>query len=126
MKRKAVVLDKAQIKYQTERALTIVRNHLQVAEKLLHDTEAKDRLAACQCKACFYVMNPRIGGAAITEQPCAMCGDVQTYGSTATDVLCLPCAKSNELCKRCGGMLHATKADKRHAEKAARAQENGE
>jgi hypothetical protein len=53
------------------------------------------------CRLCYYSPG-RLGGAAITTQPCGLCGVEQSFGSTATDVLCPACAKAHSLCKRCG------------------------
>lgn len=73
------------------------------AEKVANDSEKDSRLNAQLCKACHYF--DRIGGQAFTMRPCMSCGSEEQYGSTATDVLCMPCAKDGDLCKRCGGDL---------------------
>lgn len=94
-------LDKASIASNSAQAKRRVENHLKLAEKLAHDGERKLRLEVQLCKACHYFS--KIGGAAITHRECAGCGQDQTYGSTATDVLCQSCASKYELCKQCGG-----------------------
>lgn len=78
---------------------------LKLAEALTNDPEREKRLERHECKACFYGgrVYGRLAGAACTTQPCACCDKPQTYGSTATDALCLPCAKEGDLCKRCMG-----------------------
>jgi ribosomal protein S27E len=78
-----------------------VTYHLALAERIRSDSEKKDRIEACLCKACHYFS--QLGGAAITNRECAGCGKDQTFGSTATDALCLDCANTHSLCKRCGG-----------------------
>lgn len=81
-----------------------VRRTLELARALEGDTRQAERLALNVCKACFY-REPRIAGAAITQQPCMCCGEVQMYGSTNTDALCFECAHTHSLCKHCGGDL---------------------
>lgn len=39
----------------------------------------------------------------MTTQPCMCCYKPVMYGSTATDALCMDCAREHDLCKRCGG-----------------------
>ena len=75
---------------------------IKAAMNLDGDPEREKRRVAHLCRWCFY-RGPRIGGAAMTSQPCGLCGKVQHFGSTATDDLCDGCAKEHDLCKRCGG-----------------------
>jgi len=86
----------------TDGARDVVEHHLNVARKLTEDPQKSEREARSLCRCCFYVISSA-GGAAITEQPCGLCLAPQSYGSTNTDVLCLPCAREHSLCKRCGG-----------------------
>lgn len=72
---------------------------IDLAHKL--ETEREQRLRECLCRMCYY--GSRLGGAAINSEPCMCCGEVQTYGSTNTDALCLACAQETGLCKHCGG-----------------------
>ena len=74
------------------------------AVDLQTDPRKAERLKAQECIACFY--RGRIGGATMTERPCGVCDKVQGYGSTATDALCLECAKQHDLCKHCGGDIN--------------------
>lgn len=75
---------------------------IEEARNIENDTQRAERKAQSLCKACFY-RGGRVGGATLTSQPCMSCGEIQHYGSTATDALCLECAKKHELCKQCGG-----------------------
>ena len=61
----------------------------------------QQRHAEYECKACFYL--GRIAGRAMTHRECMSCKKDVIYPSTATGVLCLPCARDFELCRRCGG-----------------------
>lgn len=85
----------------TERAQQRVQAWIDHATKVQADAGKSERLARLECKACFYAS--RIGGAAMTYRPCMCCGSRELYSSTATDVLCAPCATASDLCKRCGG-----------------------
>lgn len=77
-------------------------NHVvELAEKFQKDPDRKARMERQYCVPCHY--QSRLGGAAMTSQECASCGSDQLYGSTATDTLCLECAKRTEACKCCGG-----------------------
>lgn len=71
------------------------------AEKIQSDPDKEARLSKCLCVVCFY-RGARIGGAAITSQPCMACHEVQQYASTVTDKLCRPCGTKHRLCVRCG------------------------
>lgn len=69
------------------------------------DSERDQRLAACECRCCFYLTRPRIGGAACCQRPCAVCGSTVHSGNTDVNVLCKPCASQRRLCAHCGGDL---------------------
>lgn len=101
MRQRRARLDKASIASNSAQAKRRVDHHLKLADKLTNDGERKLRFEVQLCKACYYFS--KIGGAAITNRECAGCGQDQTYGSTATDTLCLPCASKYDLCKQCGG-----------------------
>ena len=76
------------------------RSILESARKLTDDPDREARVEKCLCVVCHY--GSRLGGAAITNQPCMSCGKDQTFSSTDTDVLCLDCAKAGRLCAHCG------------------------
>ncbi len=104
MDRPAPTMNAATLAQATFRSRAQVQRVLDHAQDLLTDPHQTDRLAAQLCKACFYGP-PRMGGAAMTTQPCMCCGTDQMYGSTNTDVLCQPCAQAHDLCKHCGADL---------------------
>lgn len=85
----------------TYRAKSRVDEILERACEIQHDERKEDRLKRHECRACFY--SPRIGGAAMTSQPCSCCNKEVQYGSTATSMLCHGCAKEHNLCRHCGG-----------------------
>lgn len=104
MERKPTRFDKYSMVNASSLAKYYVEEALRRADNIRLDSDMVERLSLQECKACFYVMG-RIGGAAVTTQPCACCGVNQSYGSTCTDALCLNCAKEYSLCKHCGGDL---------------------
>lgn len=105
MERKAASFDRVSMVRATNNSLCYAEAALKTAENIRLDPNKAERIAKSQCKSCFYVLG-RIGGAAMTQQPCACCGENQTYGSTNTDNLCLECAKKHQLCKHCGGDIN--------------------
>lgn len=94
-------LARSTITAASSRAKQRVDSTLKLAEQLRTDPEKAARQEASLCKACYYFT--QMGGAAMTNRECAGCGKDQMYGSTATDTLCLDCANTHSLCKRCGG-----------------------
>ena len=102
MDRPAKKLDTVAMVWATDQARSYTDDLIDRATRLQADPKRAERIAAGLCRWCFYAAG-RIGGAAMTTQPCSSCGTDQTYASTSTDVLCLPCAKEHDLCKRCGG-----------------------
>lgn len=112
MQKNAPPMTPASLAFATRVANSSVRDALTYADKLTTDPQKAQRLEKGLCKACFYAP-PRVAGAAVTTQPCMCCSVPQSYGSTATDVLCLPCSKEHALCKKCGGdiEMRADRAD---------------
>ena len=84
---------------------TMRRRHLngilEEADNIRSDRLKQERLDKSECKICFYVSG-RMGGCAMTQRPCSICGKDYWYGSTCTDALCMECAREHELCKHCG------------------------
>jgi hypothetical protein len=95
-------LDKVSMLRATGTAHAAVLDHLDRAARLQRDDQRVERMSRGLCSSCFYLQG-WAGCASCTTRPCALCHKDQSYGSTATDVLCLSCACSNSLCKRCGG-----------------------
>lgn len=103
VQRQPKVMNKGNMVGWTERAKDYVRRVIDAAKEIETDARRKERIEAHECKACFY--GSRIGGSAMTSQPCMSCGEAQMYGSTNTDALCMTCATAHVLCKHCGGDL---------------------
>ena len=103
MKYPAKNMPVAFMQYTTYSAKQYVEDTLKRADEVKNDVRRAERVKAGKCPSCFYLRHGRIGCAAMTTQPCMCCGKDQVYGSTATDVLCLECAKEHDLCKQCGG-----------------------
>lgn len=77
-----------------------------VASAMAYLTDAyKDkRVKDKECKACFYLCSSRIGGAACTTRPCAVCGEWNVFsGSTNIGAICDDCSDKHKLCTYCGG-----------------------
>jgi hypothetical protein len=102
MQRKRRRLDDSDMRMNTYLATKRTQSVLDHAANLLNDPKKAEREARCFCKACFYSKGG-LAGQAFTSQPCARCGSDETYTTTATDSLCLKCAKADNLCKHCGG-----------------------
>ena len=102
MNRLKAKIDQSSMEWATDRALDSINIAVKRAMGCTIDPDKKERLSKSICSSCWYNEYGRIGGAAMTSQPCGLCGKDQIYSSTATDVLCTPCALSNELCKQCG------------------------
>ena len=101
MEQRPQVMNKGNMISATERAQQRVKAWIAHAAEVQADARKAGRLTSLECKACFY--SGRIGGAAMVYRPCMCCGGRELYASTATDVLCAPCAIAGDLCKRCGG-----------------------
>jgi len=105
-------VDKVSIFSATDRAKRRIEGIRESLNNFEGDPKKSERLEESKCKVCFYINNVRIGGAMMTQRECGICKEPQQYSSTATEPLCTPCAKTNSLCKQCGGdinMKHARK-----------------
>lgn len=100
MERQPWKMDPYTLETATRMAKYRLEHYLDHYEKLTKDPKKKQRKSEQVCLVCYYT--ERIGGAAMTAQPCGNCKKTQWYGSTATNVLCQPCATTLKLCKQCG------------------------
>lgn len=94
-------ITQSSLEWATDQALARIEWATTRALACATDPDKKERRSASFCKSCWY-SDGRIGGAAMTNRPCGICEKDQMYSSTATDVLCSPCASSHKLCKECG------------------------
>lgn len=76
-----------------------------IARQYEVDGKRVERLEQGICQACFYLRQNRIGGQAMTNKPCDLCGTLLHSGNTNIDDLCQNCAVTHELCRQCGGDL---------------------
>lgn len=104
MRQPPKVMSEENIRSSTEAAKAKVKDLCDIAKNITTDNLKIERLKRHECRACFYTS--RFGGAAVTIRSCMSCGKDEEYGSTATDVLCLDCAKKHNLCKHCGGDIN--------------------
>ena len=105
MKHGKHLVDKEHVKTQTYYAKKDLRKLIENVEKLKFDTEREQRLEEGLCPQCYYIHKTRIGGCAMTTQPCGICDKEVLYSSTATDKVCTACAKEHEICKRCAAAV---------------------
>ena len=105
MQTRKVILNRANVARATGNGKRYVDKALLAAKKLSTDEDKSERLDKCLCLSCFYLFKERMGGASITHRECAHCDTEMRFSSTATDLLCLPCATENCLCSRCGADL---------------------
>jgi hypothetical protein len=105
MKARKGTLNRANVARATANGKRYVDKALLAAKKLSIDEDKSERLDKCLCLSCFYLFKERMGGASITHRECASCDKEMRFSSTATDLLCLPCAIDNCLCARCGADL---------------------
>lgn len=95
-----------------------IKATLALSSNLQNDPHKEERLKKGLCLCCYYKRGMRIGMAAITSKECGLCDTVVSYGSSATDNLCEPCAALNRLCKQCGADVNLkVKTDKYPFEK---------
>lgn len=107
MQRAAAVMNDRNLSFNTDIALRRQKSVNDYAEAMKHDPDKEIRQAKCLCVVCHYAP-PRMSGAAMTSQPCMSCHENQLYSSTATDQLCVPCAKKHDLCAHCGADINLT------------------
>lgn len=103
MRVKKTAINRVVIESNTSRGKHLIDDALARAERLKTDAERAERLKEAVCSACWYLMSPRIGGAAMTARECSVCGTDNMFPSTATDALCKSCATENNLCCWCCG-----------------------
>jgi hypothetical protein len=101
MRQEGKKLDSHSVLFEGSMRRSHLNSLLREADDIRSDRLKKERLEKSECKICFYVTG-RIGGSAMTQRPCGICGKDEWYGSTCTDALCINCAKEHELCKYCG------------------------
>lgn len=99
--RKPLTMTHATMSAASSRSQAKVSRLLQLAQEVETDSKQAARLSAQMCKGCFYF--DRVGGQAITTQPCMCCEHDEVYGSTNASALCLTCAQKHHLCRHCGG-----------------------
>jgi hypothetical protein len=87
--------------HNNERARRWYKERIQQAEEATKDARKSERMKRHECKVCFYLYPDRIGGSAITTQPCACCEVEMDFCNTNTDKLCLACAQKHKLCRHC-------------------------
>lgn len=98
-------LDAYRIKWQTSMARIRAREAEQGVDGYRSDDGREKRMEVHECRSCFYLYRGRVGGAAMTNWKCGVCGTERTAGSTNTPSCCPDCAREHSLCTYCGGDL---------------------
>lgn len=102
MQRIAVKFDNEKLVHATSTANCRMKDIITRAFLVHSDPDNRRRINdEHKCVVCFY-LSSRIGGAAMTTQPCGICNTPVLYASTNTDSLCFSCALDHKLCKHCG------------------------
>lgn len=103
-RREPAKIDLCSIENATCRANHYYLAALERAEKMRDDADQKSRHEASECVVCYVPYGAgRMGGATSTSRPCAICATILNFGNTCIDMLCVDCARENQLCKHCGG-----------------------
>ena len=100
------MLDAVSVERATDSARYIAEESIKDTLAFTTDAHKDNRLAAVECKTCFYLRSGRAGGSAITTTNCRVCDEDISFPSTNVDHLCKQCGAVQELCVRCGGDLH--------------------
>lgn len=101
MQRPARSFSPTDLRFVTGIASRQAADAIKAAQDAVNDAQKEERLAAQQCKGCFYLRRRVLAAQAFTDQPCACCLVVQRYSSSNTDALCMSCAQEHRLCKHC-------------------------
>lgn len=107
MEQRKAKIDRVSIAHANGNARRYARSYMERVDNFRSDKLKAERLEKHLCKTCHYFFKARIGGSAMTSRQCGLCDEVMQFGSTATDPICLSCAKENGLCKQCGGDIDA-------------------
>lgn len=92
------------LKLYATRSLNDRVSHIhKLSQVLKEDPDQEKRMNACMCKLCYYKED--ISGRAITKSICKCCSDEMVFPSTTTHQLCHSCAKTNDMCSKCGADL---------------------
>ena len=103
MKYEPKKIDRYSYEWETHRARDRADDMRDRLERFDTDPDKSGRDKAHECKCCYYLCRPRIGGAACCQRPCCFCGETIHSGSTSIGVACGKCADERGLCAYCGG-----------------------
>ncbi len=112
MRARKIQINLATIEFDTQHARDIMDHTIKRAKCFTDDQHKDSRHQRNECPVCYYY-GTRIGGSVITEVECALCGEPMVFGNTCTDKLCDVCARTNKLCKHCGGDIDVKHRRKR-------------
>jgi hypothetical protein len=90
-----------EIKHRTHFAKAFAARAEKAIDEWKRDARRTDRLAACECKTCFYLRSTRVGGTAVTTAPCRLCGELMQFATTVVTEICEKCSRENDACRMC-------------------------
>lgn len=93
------------INRRTDRNVHRVNDLINRLELLQKDYRKEARLAAHECRTCFYLNQPKIVGHAFSHWNCRVCGKIEVHANTGVPSVCMDCAKKHGLCTECGADL---------------------
>ena len=96
-----------------------VASRVALALDLAGDGQREKRVAARQCRGCFY-LDSGLAGQAFTKWTCGLCGKEDMHHNTNTPKLCMECSQAFDLCAMCGGDIEMRCRTKRFGRKANR------
>ena len=98
-------IDRASIERTTNEVASYVHALIERAEAMKSDDDREIRLEeVSECVYCYVPYGPcRQGGTKTTHRECGLCSTILHSSDTSCDVLCIECARKNDLCKHCGG-----------------------
>lgn len=93
----------ARVNATSAQAARHVGDRVASALLLAGDGEHTKRLAAQQCRHCFYRVSVQIACMAFIRWKCAHCSAEAQHQNSATPRVCTECSAAFELCTECGG-----------------------
>lgn len=93
------------IKKNTKYAQWDAKEKIENVKRYETDPEKERRTKLQECKGCYYLKN---AGAfqALTDYHCENCHQVNTHNDSRIPNYCKNCAKTHQVCRRCGSNMN--------------------
>lgn len=82
----------------------IKEKNMAKAERYLIDSDVKGRRHKNICKKCYYLRNFDFINIP-TKCNCVKCKEKMTFSDSDVNLICINCAKKENLCVKCGGEM---------------------